>query len=239
MITLDFDSPGAKVLGLTKQEIVMPVTVEDLYRAYYGYHEGTAVMQAERARVFQEFDALKLDQIELKLTTSEGEEITAKVDCSRAVWSQYSLVDYPFSPSFKNYTIRKGTKSRKRVFVELPKPGVIKTLPEYQEWMKQKAEWADARLKAAHDAAQAKMIEQMAAEHPEFQEILDLKDEDVRGYLEAKGWNIPQGLSFENWRPCGWILTSGPDGFGHQCGSYADVDWANKTIQITGFSSDD
>lgn len=214
-------------------------SIEDLYRAFYGYHEGTAIEMSERTRVFQEYDKLRLNTFPITLTASNGEVMDLEVDASKAFHSIFSLVGLVYSNAHKNYTITRGTGKRARVYVELPKPGVLKTLPAYEEWRAKVDTWSKEKLAAAKKAGQDKMLERLAAEHPDYEDILNLDDDQVRDYLLAQGWTIPEDVTFDHWRPCGWIMTHRPDGYGHQCGSYANVDWDEKKIVVSGWSSDD
>ena len=105
--------------------------------------------------------------------------------------------------------------------------------------MEQNRQWTEARNNAAQNMIEEGMASELEGVMPEFRRVLALKDDEVRPYFENQGWTIPSEVDFTNWRPQGWILTSRPDGYGHDCGTFANMDWEAKTITISGWSSDD
>jgi hypothetical protein len=214
------------------------VDIGDLVTAMFGYPVRSKIEGETRTKVINEFQA-SYPELWLEVIDSAANDIRVCVDTSKVFYNIFTLRDFDYSKSHKNFTISKGSGKKPRVYVALPKPGDIKKMPEYIEWRAQVEEWQNCRTAAIRDAVNTRFEQELKGVMPEYQEVLALTDETAKDYFVSKGWEIPAGVSFENFRPSGWILTSRPDGYGHDCGTYANMDWENKRIYITGWSSDD
>lgn len=214
-------------------------TVDDLYTALFGFPARVRATHQYQKPAFDAHALVHQTWFTLPLKTSNGDTLDVRVDASKAFYSIFTLADFPYSKTHKNYTLSKGTRGQPRTFIDLPSPGALKRTPEYQKMVEDNKMWADARTKAAKNMVEEGMIAEISEKLPNFATYLNTKDEDIRGYLEGQGWTIAPEVTFENWRPCGWIMTSQPDGYGHECGTHAVVNWEAKTITVAGWSSDD
>lgn len=215
------------------------VKVNDLYIALFGFHAEREAIQRYQREAFEAHKQVHRSWFMMPIQTSNGDPLDVRVDASKAFYSIFTLADFEFSKTHKNYTLSKGNRGQARTFIEMPKPGVLKKHPAYLQMIEDNKTWAEVRDRAAKNMIEAGMCEEIEKVMPHYRTILTTKNEDVRGYLEGQGWTIAPEVTFDNWRPCGWILTTRPDGYGHDCGTYANVDWNEKTIKITGWSSDD
>lgn len=214
-------------------------TVNDLYIALFGFHAEREATQRYRKAIYEAHSLVTRNWFMTPMVTSNGDTLNVRVDASKAFYSIFTLADFPYSKTHKNYTLSKGNRGQARTSVTMPKPGELKRDPAYLQMLEDNKVWAAARDKAARNMVEEGMSAEIEKVLPHFRTILATKDEDVRGYLEGQGWTIAPEVTFNNWRPSGWILTSQPDGYGHDCGTYANVDWNEKTIKVTGWSSDD
>lgn len=214
-------------------------TVSDLYTAMFGYPAQREAVKRYQQPAFDTYKMVTRNWFMTPMTTSNGDTLDVRVDASKAFYSIFTLSDFTYSKTHKNYTLSKGTRGQARTSITMPKASVLKKNPAFLQMLEDNRTWIAARDAAATAAIDEGMRNELSGVMPDYQEILDLTDETARAYFESNGWTIPSEVTFDNWRPCGWILTSRPDGFGHDCGSYANVDWDNKTFTISGWSSDD
>ena len=217
----------------------MAANATDLYISLFGF---TALREAARRYQQPAFAAHKLahrDWFMTPMTTSNGDTLDVRVDASKSFYSIFTLPDFAFSKTHKNYTLSKGTRGQPRISITMPKASVLKKDPSFLQMLEDNRNSIAIRDIQAAAAVDEGLRNEISGVMPDYQEILDLTDETARAYFESKGWTIPSEVTFENWRPCGWILTTRPDGYGHDCGTYANVDWKNKTFKVSGWSSDD
>lgn len=214
-------------------------TVNDLYIAMFGFHAEREAIQRYQREAFEAHKLVHKTWFVMPMLTSNCMMLDVRVDASKAFYNIFTLADFTFSKSHKNYTLNKGNRGQARTSITMPKVSEIKKHPAYLQMIEDNKVWALARDKAAKNMIEEGMSDELEKVLPDFRRIIALKDDEVEAYLKSKGWTIGEGVTFDNWRPCGWIMTTEPDGFGHQRGSYAAVDWNEKTIKSQGWSSDD
>ena len=134
------------------------------------------------------------------------------------------------------------------------KRAVVVTYAELQEQVKASEMYLDIQ-DAAAEIAQEKYISAMiglyqgmspAALEGATDKVWELveaeKFEELRAWFEAHEFTkIPpvEDLTKLTRSMGGWCVKSGPDGWGHQCGTNMEIDWANRTFALRGWSSDD
>lgn len=217
----------------------MAKKIDHLHTALFGYTATREAMQKYQKPVFDTFEMTRPTYFNLPVTNNHGATLEVRVDASKAFYSIFTLLDFSFSKAHKNYTLSKGSRGQARTFVELPKPGAIKKSPEYIKYMADLKEWSDIRTDYTGRAISEGLVREISEVLPEYEEVLQLDSETAPGYFKAKGWKFPSNLDWTGWSPKGWILSSYPDGYGHDHGSHAIMDWSNKTISVAGWSSDD
>lgn len=215
------------------------VTVSDLYTGLFGHPARVAAAHRLIKPAHDAYNLVVRSWFYMPMQTSNGDTLQVRVDASQAFYSIFKLADFEYSKTHKNYTLSKGTRGQARTFIAMPLPGVIKRSTEFKDFVAENKMWAVARQTAIERFTHDGMLEELLAAFPNCQEILDLKDEDARAYFESNGWEVPTDINFANWRPCGWTMTQGPDGYGHQCGLAVKVDWAERKFGSYGWSSDD
>jgi hypothetical protein len=161
------------------------------------------------------------------------------------------LNGFKLSPKFKNYTVRDGRRGSPRVFITWDKTDAanFRQTDEYKAAMARHKTAQETYWKNIALAFDKKARIEVAAVLPSFAELEELSDKitamdaaskmewfEVRGYA-----NLPSLEVFSLMTGISRItLSSGPDGYGHQCGSEIFVDHVNKTFSnVYGWSSDD
>ena len=217
----------------------MAQKIDHLHTALFGFTATREAMQKYQKPIFDSFELIRPFYFNLPVTNNHGVQMEVRVDARKSFYSIFTLLDFDYSKSHKNYTLSKGTRGQARTFVELPMPGQIKKSPEYIKYQADLKEWSDIRTRQTGQAIEEGLRRDLEEAFPEYEEVLQLSDDDAPAYFKSKGWDIPAGLDWKNWSPKGWIMTSRPDGYGHDCGTHAIMDWSSKTIMIAGWSSDD
>lgn len=145
--------------------------------------------------------------------------------------------DFPYDKKTKTFTVKRGSRSAPRQFFALPYKE-LRDSAEYKAWQ--------AKINAAVNelyTLEKEEVERICAgiitTDPALEPYLRVTEDTVVGFLAANGWTFPVDLPFKDFSWAGWILTSGPDGYGHQQGTAVAVDFTNKNIYVHGWSSDD
>lgn len=214
------------------------VEVADLYVAVFG-HEVRRKLESEiRADVIDRWHEDERSTFEINISTNLGTALTISI--GRDNWySPLKPTHYEYSKKHKNYTVIAGNRGREREFFELPSQKALKEHPNYLALQAYQKDFQERRQEAIKLGINNMMISEIKTVRRDFDAIMALTDDTARAYFEKNGWEIDPDVTFTGFRPCGWIMTERPDGYGHQEGTAASVDWEAQKIKVYGWSSSD
>lgn len=147
------------------------------------------------------------------------------------------LEDFPYDAKTKTFTIKRGSRAAPRLFFALPYQE-LRNSAQYKAWQEKINTAANDLYKLEKEEVESICAGIISAD-PALEPYMRVTEDTVVGFLAANGWTFPADLPFKDFSWAGWILSSGPDGYGHQQGTAVAVDFANKNIYVHGWSSDD
>ncbi len=206
----------------------------EICKATMSYSEMRAIEQAASKRINEKQN--RPLGFHYPVITNEGTELQVWIQRNTAFFQPINIEQYPFDKKTNSFTVRRGSRSRPREYFTINVRSMMDS-DENHHFNKTRNDNVREHLILMPDEIEQECMKLL--NDPVRKAMYAAHSGNLYDNLIAQGWDIPEGLDFTKFNWNGWILTSGPDGFGHACGTATRVDPIGKKISIYGWSSDD